>query len=368
MTLNASGTISLGGSTTGQSVELELGESGTAAITMNDSNFRGLAGVASGTISLSSLYSKSASGSVTFTSGSGSWTVPAGVTSINVVCVAPGGPGATDAGSGLTILDGGGGGGLAYITGLAVTPGQVFNYSIGTSAAPNSGGSTSGSTTFKLSTASYNYIIAYGGQGGDGNGDGGIGGVASYVNSSAAQYSSAAGSSTTYSNVTFSGGLTATLVGLNTGGAGAGGGGSVYAGGFPGAGGGAAGWSGAGGAGGADYYYSGTYHYVSTAAGAGGGGGGGLGGSGGSVGVAGGQGANGAGIPQYSGGDGGPGSGGSTATGRTGGNAGTAGAYGAGGLGYSYSTWYVPDYGGPGVVRIMWGPGRAFPATNAGSP
>ena len=63
MTLNASGTISLGGSTTGQSVELELGESGTAAITMNDSNFRGLAGVASGTISLSSLYSKSASGS-----------------------------------------------------------------------------------------------------------------------------------------------------------------------------------------------------------------------------------------------------------------------------------------------------------------
>jgi hypothetical protein len=52
MTLNASGPISLGGSTAGQSVNLELGQSATATISMNDANVRALAGVSSGAISL----------------------------------------------------------------------------------------------------------------------------------------------------------------------------------------------------------------------------------------------------------------------------------------------------------------------------
>ena len=61
MTLNASGPISLGGTTAGQSAEVELGGTGTAAITMNDSNLRTLAAVGgSGTQwSMNSLYGKS---------------------------------------------------------------------------------------------------------------------------------------------------------------------------------------------------------------------------------------------------------------------------------------------------------------------
>lgn len=50
MTLNSSGPISLGGSTTGQSINLELGQSATAQVSLNDANVRSLAGVPSGVI------------------------------------------------------------------------------------------------------------------------------------------------------------------------------------------------------------------------------------------------------------------------------------------------------------------------------
>jgi hypothetical protein len=50
MTLNSSGPISLGGSTAGQSIALELGLSSTATITLNDAAVRSLAGVPSGAI------------------------------------------------------------------------------------------------------------------------------------------------------------------------------------------------------------------------------------------------------------------------------------------------------------------------------
>lgn len=59
MTLNASGPISLGGATVGQSINLELGQSATALASINATNFRTLAGVASGQISLSNFYGKS---------------------------------------------------------------------------------------------------------------------------------------------------------------------------------------------------------------------------------------------------------------------------------------------------------------------
>jgi len=59
MTLNSSGPISLGGSTTGQSINLELGFSATALASINSTSFRTLAGVASGAISLSNFYGKS---------------------------------------------------------------------------------------------------------------------------------------------------------------------------------------------------------------------------------------------------------------------------------------------------------------------
>ena len=58
MALNASGPISLGGSIAGQSVNLEMGVAATATRSLNDASSRGLAGVASGTISLSNFYGK----------------------------------------------------------------------------------------------------------------------------------------------------------------------------------------------------------------------------------------------------------------------------------------------------------------------
>lgn len=50
MALNSSGPISLGGTTTGQSIAKEVGGSGTSQIALNDSNVRSLAGVSSGQI------------------------------------------------------------------------------------------------------------------------------------------------------------------------------------------------------------------------------------------------------------------------------------------------------------------------------
>ena len=59
MALNSSGPLSFGGSTTGQSINLELGVSATALASINSTAFRNLAGVASGQISLSNFYGKS---------------------------------------------------------------------------------------------------------------------------------------------------------------------------------------------------------------------------------------------------------------------------------------------------------------------
>lgn len=59
MPLNSSGPLSLNGSTVGQSIGLELGKAATAQISLNDTDARTLAGIASGQISLSSFYGKS---------------------------------------------------------------------------------------------------------------------------------------------------------------------------------------------------------------------------------------------------------------------------------------------------------------------
>lgn len=59
MTLNSSGPISIGGSTTGQSINIELGRSATATSSLNETALRTLAGVPSGAISLSNFYGKS---------------------------------------------------------------------------------------------------------------------------------------------------------------------------------------------------------------------------------------------------------------------------------------------------------------------
>ena len=62
MTLVSSGILSIGGSTTNRSINLELSLSATANSSLNQTNFRSLAGVAAGSISISNFYGKSAGG------------------------------------------------------------------------------------------------------------------------------------------------------------------------------------------------------------------------------------------------------------------------------------------------------------------
>ena len=52
MTLNASGPISIAGTTAGQSIQIELGGNGTTAMSLNDSSVRTLAGVPTGAITM----------------------------------------------------------------------------------------------------------------------------------------------------------------------------------------------------------------------------------------------------------------------------------------------------------------------------
>jgi len=60
MALNSSGPISLAGTTAGQSIEIELGGTGTTQISLNDATVRALAGVASGQITMpTDFYGKS---------------------------------------------------------------------------------------------------------------------------------------------------------------------------------------------------------------------------------------------------------------------------------------------------------------------
>ena len=60
MALVSSGTISIGGTTTNRSINLELGRSATATSSLNETALRNLASVSSGTISLSDFHGKSA--------------------------------------------------------------------------------------------------------------------------------------------------------------------------------------------------------------------------------------------------------------------------------------------------------------------
>ena len=86
---------------------------------------------------------------------SGSWTVPLGVTSLSVECQGGGGGGGGASGSSGTYgTTGGGGGGGGYAAATAaVTPGLVFNYTVGTGGSAGAGGGTAvggtgGTTTF----------------------------------------------------------------------------------------------------------------------------------------------------------------------------------------------------------------------------
>lgn len=105
--------------------------------------------------------SPQASGSVQFTSGSGSWTVPAGVSKIKAILVGGGAGGGRGSEQNPYVSGGGGGGGGGnFVQTISVTPGQTFNYAVGTGGAglPSGGtnggaGGAGGSTTFGTLTA-----------------------------------------------------------------------------------------------------------------------------------------------------------------------------------------------------------------------
>lgn len=252
------------------------------------------------------------------TPGTYSWTAPIGVGLVSVVCVGAGGAGGQSANT----EPGGAGGGLGWKNNIAVTPGLSYTVVVGAGGVSQSGGSgTAGGVSYFISTGT---VAGSGGGGataasgtgpaggafvGDGGGNGGK-----------------AGDPTTTDND-------------GTGGGGAGG------------------YTGNGGAGG------GPAGAGANGAGGGGGGGGaaegGPGNGGGGVGILG-QGANGTGGAFEASGTGG--SGGASGNDTTG----QGGLYGGGGGGTDAGFVSGQSDGGGGAVRIIWGTGRAFPATNTG--
>jgi hypothetical protein len=236
------------------------------------------------------------------TPGTYSWTAPPGVYSVSAVTI--GGSGGTGAAS-----RGSGAGGLGWKNNITVVPGQTYTVVVG------AGGLAGGTSAPYFGGTSYfidvNTVAGYGA------GQGGPGGEAG--------------------NSFWPGGWT---------GDGGGVGGYGMAGGY--AGGGAGGYSGNGGNGGAG-------SVAGTGAGGGGGGGG--------YASTGGSGAAGGGTGIY--GQGNNGAGGANVTTAPAG-AGGAGSVNlvAGSIGYGGGSGGLNNSGNGGAVRIIWGPGRAFPSTN----
>ena len=89
------------------------------------------------------VHTKLITGSQTYTSGSGTWTVPDGVTSVNVYVIGGGAGGSNSASYG------GGGGGCAYSPSFSVTPGASLAYSVGAGGSATVAG---GNSTFSTLT------------------------------------------------------------------------------------------------------------------------------------------------------------------------------------------------------------------------
>lgn len=398
MALPSSGAISL------NQVNVELGRSGTAQISMGDSIVRTLFGVSSGAISMSNGYGKSNNyapintgapsisgtawiGYTLSVSSNGSWNAQPAISSYSYQWQRNGSniSGATGSSYTLTTSD------YGYTIRCVVT---ATNSVGSTAAASNSSAAVDYPTGQSIYTSPGTYtwyrpsgvgavsILAVGGGGGGGSAGGrGAGGGLGYRNNTWPSDSEpiqvgigAPGGDSGYdsskswfrSQYSFYGPPTTigyegsgTGGGYHGDGGGAGGGGtssgSAYGGG------GAGGYSGKGGDG-ATWGENGQ-------AGAGGAGGGGATGTspgywatggGGGVGLFGAGGSGGGGVSGGSQGGGGGSGGGS------GGSAGQAGGYGAGAGGYSYSSTDRP--GGGGAVRVIWpGATRVFPSTNTGN-
>lgn len=278
----------------------------------------------------------------TFTStGTGNWIVPAGVTSVSILCVGAGGGGAWG-----NTLGGasGGGGALTYVNSVSVTPGETLSVSVG-SGAPGTvvdGGPANGGPSFvKRSSTSLCYA----------NG----------------------GESAVSTAGTKSPGLGGKLNGLSVGSGGAGGDGQSAFGSRGAGGGGAGGYSGSGGNGATNT--AGSFGTIGVPAtnGSGGGGAGGCmdttpycgGGAGGGVGLLG-EGSSGTALGTGTGIGGAAGSAGSNGgTGANGSNGvpaagGNGGLYGGGGASHYNSP--GTGNGANGAVRIIWGSGMSYPS------
>ena len=267
-----------------------------------------------------------AAGQALFTTvGTSTWTPPLGVTSVCVVCVGGGGGGVIytyDTGTGFYAMNGGAGGGLGWKNNIAVAYGTSYTVVVGVGGPCGiyyTGSYYSGGDSYFINATTV-------------KGGGGAGG----------RYNVAVANSTFVGDGGGAGG------GVKAGdGAGSGLG--------PAGGGGAGGYSGTGGLGG---FNNASYNPT---AGAGGGGGGGgnnaqkIGYGGGGVGIFG-QGASGG----FGAGRGGNGGSGGTPVGII--TAKIGGTYGGGGGGNDEVAG-VGGAGSPGAVRIIWGPGRAFPST-----
>jgi len=308
-----------GGSTTSNATGGQGGGAGGGAHGyINSTNFTNAAG--GGGVGLEAKGSNGAGGSIDngalqqewTSSGSYSWTCPDGVTSVCAVCVGAGGDGGSN-------KHGDGGGGLGWKNDIPVTPGQSYTVVVGNK---NSGG---GDSYFINSSTVYG--------GGGGIGDSSPGGWP---------------------------GTGGTFVG-DGGGNGGNGGSQNQSTGGSGGGGGAGGYSGNGGNGGTGISFGASFGNQGNG-GAGGGGAGASweGGAGGGVGLQG-EGTDGAGAGTYDGQ--GSQSYGHCGKGGSGGAPQTFAAFpglgpgsgGGGGNGIA---------GANGAVRLIWGTGRAFPATN----
>ena len=148
-------------------------------------------------------------GQQTYTSGSGNWTVPNGVTSVTVLLIGGGGGGASGG-----FVGGGGGGGSISRTGHTVTPAESIAYSVGAGGAPDGAG---GNTTFDGLTAGGGGFGQYldGGAGGTGDYTGGAGN-----DGTAAPVAGGGGSSGGRSSAGNSGGLSAGGSAVSEGGSG----------------------------------------------------------------------------------------------------------------------------------------------------
>ena len=270
--------------------------------------------------------------------GTTSWTVPAGVTSVSVVCIGAGSVGATGYG--------GGGGGLVYGNNISVTPGTSISVQVPDQRLLSTGSNVSADAYFNSTSV----LVAYGGAT---SGTGQTGGTTG-------------GSAKTAGNDGGTGGALYNAWGVAR----------------PGGGGGAAGYVTNGGAGGAGGANNGTSGHLPSGGDGGGGGGGGEGSSG----------------VRYGGGGGGSKTKGHSTTNNGGNNAGVGGAYGStngdpGGNGQANDGSLAPyinttseswghyhgggagglvgstsvnfSRGGKGAVRIMWpGDTRSYPFTN----